>query len=493
MTHVIESCDVPDEEWFAGTPDEGYNAPAADLTDEPELPASFTDAHVAEALAEHLRGQYLYVAAWGRWLKWDGRRWAHDNTEAVYEDARRWVIDLAQVMVRVGASADDIKRAATYRNRNKIDAALTLARRIDGIAAAPEDFDRDPDVLNVGNGVVDLRTGELHPHDPAQRITKLAPADLVPNAYHPDVATLLEVVERATLPWLQRLMGYAATGHTSEDVAPVLADDGSNGKTTFLEAHSATLGDYAAPVSPQLAMRAAHEPHPTIKADLLGRRLVWISETEEGGALRIEQVKALTGGDQISARYMYGNLFTFEPSHLLVIATNHRPTVNSTERAIWRRLRLVPFPFTYKPEAEAGPGDRVQDRGLRHRLNTGRAQREALLAWIVRGAGDWYREGLGTCAPVEEATRAWRQREDVLARFIGECLELDPDASTRGRELYATYRDWCAQEGRQAKNNKNFAADFLAHEVVTAAAVTKVNRQNVAVYQGVKVHVDPAF
>jgi putative DNA primase/helicase len=457
------------------------------------IPASWTDAHVAEVLADHLQGRWLYVAAWGRWLRWDGTRWAHDDTEAVHEEARSWVIELVATVAAIGASADDVKRAATYRNRSKLESAMTMARRVQGIAASPSEFDLDPDLLNVANGVLDLRTGNLLEHDPARRITKLAPVEYDIDAQHRDVDELLEVVDADVRPWLQRVFGYAATGHTSEDLALVLDGTGANGKTTLLEAVGSVLGDYAGAVAPQLVMKTSHDQHPTVKADLRGKRLVWISETEEGGALRVEQVKALTGGDQISARFMYGDLFTFAPSHLLVIATNHRPSVNTTEHAAWRRLRLVPFPHTYKPEHEAGPGDRVQDRGLRHRLATGRAQREALLAWIVRGAFDWNQSGLGACGTVDAATAAWKLREDVLGRFIAEVIEFDPHSEVKGKELYLAYKDWCTQEGRPAKSNKNFAADFTEHQVVIGAGIEKVTRHQVAHYRGLKVRFDAAF
>lgn len=496
--HMVDGYDdVPDEVWFAGEPPGDEPRPVDARVDlvrradvgpvGPTIPTSFSDAHVAEALADHLRGRWLYVAAWGRWLTWDGTRWAHDRTEGVHEEARQWVIDLVATVAGVGASSDDVKRAASYRNRAKLDAALTMARRVDGIAAGPDEFDVNPDLLNVANGVVDLRTGELSVHDPALRLTRLAPVDYVPGAHCADVGELLRVVDREVVDWLSRLVGYAATGHTSEDVVAVLDGSGANGKSTLLEALGAVLGDYAGAVSPQLVMRTSHEPHPTIKADLMGRRLVWVSETEEGGSFRMEQVKALTGGDQISARFMRGDFFTFAPTHTLVIATNHRPAVNSTEHAAWRRLRLVPFPHTYKPAHEAGPGDRVQDPGLRRRLVTGKAQREALLAWIVAGAVEWYRTGLGACPAIDAAGRQWRQAEDVVLRFITECLTFEAGGFTRGRDLYVTYVGWCAAEGRKAKSNKNFAAEFLDHEAVRAAGVTKVMPQRQAHYRGVSV------
>lgn len=482
---------VPDAVLFEGVPHREHWTEAEPLN--PIIPASFSDADVAEALADHLRREWLYVALWGRWLRWTGTRWAKDETEQVHEVARRWVIELVATVARVGASAEDVKRAARYRDRAKLDAALTMARRIEGIAASPSEFDRDPDLLNVANGVVDLRTGALLSHAPGLRMTKLAPADYIPGSAHRDVTELLRCVDPVVLPWLRTFVGYAATGHTAEDVVIVFDGSGANGKTTLLEGIGAALGDYAGAVSPQLVMRTTHEPHPTIKADLLGKRLVSISETEEGGAFRMEQVKALTGGDQISARFMRGDFFTFAPTHTLIIATNHRPAVNSTEHAAWRRLRLVPFPYTYKPASQAEPGDRVQDKRLRRRLTNGPAQRQALLSWIVDGAIDWYAQGLGTNPVTEQAGKDWRRAEDVILRFIDECIDFTPGTMTRGRDLYNSYTDWCKHEGRSPKSNKNFSSEFLSHETVKAAEIVRVSPQGVAHYKGISTRAQSEF
>jgi len=451
-----------------------------------EFPAAIDDAHMAVAFGTHLNGDFLYVAAWRRWLRWDGRRWADDDTEAIHERCRQWVIALSSAMIAAGVNDDTIRRVVSYRSRAKLDAVVTLTRRLAGIAATVDEFDRDPDILNVANGIVDLRTGELRPHDRGARCRKLADTDYNPDARHPDVDAVLAVVDDDVRPWLQRLFGYAATGHVTEDVIAVFDGDGSNGKSTLLGAVGRTLGDYAGAAPARLIMRTHNDEHPTIKADLLGRRLVWISETEEGGSLRMEQLKALTGGDRIKARFMRADYFEFTPTHTLIVATNHRPNVNASEYAAWRRLRLVPFPHTYKSPGEAGDGDRVKDARLRVRL-THSAQRSAMLAWIVAGAVEWYRDGLGESATVTAATEAWRRSEDVIVRFVQECLILGEGGTVRGQDLFNAYKDWCAQEGRPAKSNKNFAEAFITHEMVKSAGVERVRPQNQVHYKGVKI------
>lgn len=450
-------------------------------------PESWEDAHVAGAFAEDISDRWLYVADWKRWLVWDGKRWARDGSGFIHEVARQWVLDMGSHLWSVGASAADISGCTRLKSRNRLVAIVEMARHIEVIAATPDEFDRDPDVLCVGNGVVDLRTGTLRPHDPADRITRLAPVDFDPEARHVDFDAALAVVDPEVLPWLQRAFGYAATGHTSDDKVPVLDGGGRNGKSTILEAVAATLGDYAAPVAAQLIMRTKHDHHPTLKADLMGRRLVWVSETEEGGALRMEQVKALTGGDRIKARYMYGNFFDFEPSHTLFVATNHRPLVNSTEVATWSRLRLVPFPYTYSADPDEGdPYARKIDTQLRHRLKLGKAQRQAALAWLVEGARRWHELPLveDESRKVTAATDMWRASEDVIYRFIEERVTFDPTVSVAGGALFKAYQEWCSEEGRPPKSNKNFATEFFDHEEVKAHGVEKRTARGRAMYAG---------
>jgi putative DNA primase/helicase len=451
----------------------------------PTFPLEWNDALVAQAFADHIRDQFLWVSAWG-WLRWDGRRWAPDDREAIFEEARQWVVDLGVAAMRLpGDTSDLLKSVVRYKHKGKIEGFVTVARRLEGVAATPDEFDCHPHLLNVDNGVVDLRSGELRAHDPALRLTKIAGGCYDSAARHDDVDHMFDAVEPGVRPWLQRFFGYASTGLVDEDVVVILDGGGSNGKTTLLEAVSGALGDYAKPASARLIMKSSHEEHPTLEADLFGRRLVTIEETEEGGAIRSERLKMLSGGSTITARRMRRDYFSFSPTHTLVVATNHRPSVNSTEHALWRRLRLVPFPYTYVDADNASPGERIKDRALRQRLISGGDQRRAVLAWLIAGAVGWYRDGLGSCASVDQATDRWRLEEDVIARFCIDRLVPDDGARIRGSDLYTEYRMFCDAEGRSARSNKNFVAAFLGHEWIKDS-VRRTNPQNRAAYRGVR-------
>jgi putative DNA primase/helicase len=373
-------------------------------------------------------------------------------------------------MFRDDASGRDLAACARYRDMRTLARMVTAARRLDGVVATPDEFDQHPDLLVCRNGVVDLRTGDLGHHEPGLRLTKLTDVDYHPDITHPDVDAVLEVVTDDVRDWLHVLFGYAATGLVNEDVMPVFDGTGSNGKTTLLGAVTAALDEYACPAPARLLMKGSHDEHPTLIADLYGRRFVTIEETAEGGSLAVERMKAITGGSTIKARFMRCDYFAFESTHQLVVATNHRPAVNSTEHATWRRLRLVPFPHRFVKPEHARPGDRTVDKRLRERLHD-QPQRQAMLAWIVAGAVRWYTNGLHDCAEIDAATEAWRNAEDVIYRFVTDRCEIGLGTSTKSTDLHRAYVNWCEAEKRAAGSNKELTKRLQDHDLVTEGGV----------------------
>jgi P4 family phage/plasmid primase-like protien len=447
----------------------------------------WADNLLGQELADKLRLEWRYVTAWKQWVHWDGRRWAVDETEAVHEVARLWMLELgAQVLAKATTHRDPlVARALQYRGAPAMEKLVRVARRI--LAVEPTVFDVDAHLLNVHNGVVDLRTGQLGPHDPALMMTRLAGANYDPTAAHADVTSVFGCLNPGDVASMRMLLGVAATGHTGGDHLPVFDGAGGNGKTTLLLAACAALGDYAGPVPPELVMKSTREDHPTIKTALQGLRLAYVEETEEDGGLRLERVKALTGGAPITGRKIGGNYYTFPPSHTLVLATNHRPNVNSAEYAAWRRLHLIPFPHRYS----ANPEDQPIDSGLRDRMRLGREQRQAVLAVLVAGARAAYAAG-GPDSPVVHwsagigaATEAWRADEDVIWRFAGSELIFDPDARVTLKDLFSHYKWWCEAGNRLAGTDKTFARRFEAHDIFRQ--VRRTTPKGSVVYVGVKV------
>ncbi len=391
---------------------------------------------------------------WGKWLIWDGRRWAVDRTGA----AERLAKETARsILVEASREPDKdrmrelAKFAVASQSIARLTSMLRGAQSEPEIAILPEVLDVDPWLLNVENGTIDLRTGELRPHCQSDYLTKLAPVE-----YHPDAEYLtwrdilwrifaerIELIE-----CLQRWAGYALTALATESVLPIWYGVGANGKSTVANALLELMGtDYSMKAPPDLLMAKRGESHPTERSDLFGKRLVVCNETDEGRRLAESLVKDLTGGDRIRARRMREDFWEFRPTHKLVICTNHRPEVRGSDHAIWRRLRLVPFTVVIP--------DHEQDKRLGEKL---RDELPGILAWAVRGCLWWQREGLAWPADVTRATEEYRADQDVIAAFIADCCIVDERMRVKATPLFDAYKAWCEQTGEAVVSQRRFGA-----------------------------------
>ncbi len=298
---------------------------------------------------------------------------------------------------------------------------------------------------------MDLRTGALRPHNPADRLTKLCPVAYRPDADAPRWRRfLIELFlgDSELMGFVQRAIGYSATGDVREDVLFIPYGTGSNGKSTFLGTIRAILGDYAQSVTPDLLLgrRERGDSHPAVLADLCRARFCMAQETGEGCRLDEARVKALTGQDPIKARRLHAQYFEFAPTHKIWLSTNHLPTIRDTTEAMWRRLRVIPFRAFFPPDR--------QDRELGIKLL---AEAEGILAWIVEGARRWLAEVLGTARAVAEATGAYRSEMDVLQEWLEERCIPDPGAVTPFAQLYQDFCRWCERRREPALSQRGFA------------------------------------
>lgn len=384
-----------------------------------------------------------YCPGRGTWLTWTGHRWANDDRELVREHARAISRRLPQ-----GDGWDKYRKSAL--SAQGVSGVLRLAQSDPRVVAPAGDLDAYPYELNTPAGVINLRTGELTPPDPTKlhtRSTVVAP-DF--DATTPMWARFLADTfagDPAMTTYVQRLLGLSIVGVVLEQIFPFAHGAGANGKTTLLSVvqHIIGMGDdgYAmsAPATMLLATRS--EGHPTELARLSGARLVVTSELEDNQRFAEAKIKNLTGKDTISGRFMRQDWFDFTPTHTLWLLANHQPEVRAGGPAFWRRVRLLPFMHTVPPE------QRVPD--LEDKL----IEREgpAILAWLVRGAVDYFRDGLAEPAAVKAATEAYQRDQDTVARFVEDrCITGDPNAQqnkVRSGDLRKAYETWCALEGEE--------------------------------------------
>lgn len=414
-----------------------------------------TDLGNAERFAAMWSNRLRYCHPIGKWLTWDGRRWKHDNEGL----PKRLAGETARAMLRAAAASADAKAYAEWalesEESRRISAMVELGRCQSTLVVKPDQLDADPWTLNVRNGTIDLRTGGLGPHRREDYMTKIATVDYDPEADCPLFRAVLNRIfggHEALIRWVRRFLGYALTGDSSEQILPVFFGAGANGKSVLLDTLAGLMGDYATDAPPYLLTEGKHSEHPTEIADLMGRRLVVASETEDGAAFRMQLVKRLTGDTTLKGRYMHQDYFSFPRTHKLVLVSNNRPRVREDSEAVWRRLRLVPFDVVIPP-AERDP----------RLLAKLRAERPGILAWLVTGCLEWQREGLGESEEVTRATGAYRAAEDQIGRFIDDCCDVDENTPRDSSAFFApwgtlvaAYAAWAERVGESALGGRRF-------------------------------------
>jgi putative DNA primase/helicase len=334
------------------------------------VPPEFSDDALAAEFTRRYGDVYLYVAPWGRWMKYDGTRYVEDRTTNVYALARAVCRDAAIM-------AKDERLARKIASAQTVAAVEKLARSDPRHAALPEQFDIDDLVMNTPTGSVDLRTGDLRQHSKEDRLTKRTA--VAPNA-DGDLTAWLRFLSDVTCEngeveaYLQRLAGYCLTGDVRDHILAFFYGCGSNGKSTLLDLLIWLLGDYAKQVPAETLTEARGERHPTDVANLLGVRLAVSSELEEGEHWAEARIKSLTGDATLSGRYMRQDFFEFRRTHKHVVAGNHRPAIRVVDPAIRRRVHLIPFEARFD-------GDGA-DRDMPAKL---RAEGAAILAWAIQG------------------------------------------------------------------------------------------------------------
>lgn len=406
----------------------------------------------AERLVARHGKDIRYCHEWNKWLIWTGTHWQIDLTGEVERRAKETIRAIYSEAAEI---EDEEKRAALAKHAAKsetnraISAMVELAKSEPGIPVLSDQLDSDIWLLNCKNGTLDLRTGELRPHNRKDYITRIIPAEYNPYADFEEWAKFLHRImndNAELISFLQRAVGYSLTGSTREQCLFMLYGCGANGKTTFLEAISDVLAGYAqrTPTDTLLAKDTSGISNDI--ARLKGARFVVASEVEEGKRMAESLVKQMTGGEKMTARFMRAEYFEFMPHFKLWVGTNHKPVIRGTDQAIWRRIKLIPFNVTIPPEE--------RDKNL---LNKLRREMPGILNWAVMGCMDWQKNGLGEPEEVIKATNDYRSEMDVLTRFVSDCCTTATQRGTKSSELYKKYAEWSKDNGEFALSQTKFS------------------------------------
>ena len=421
----------------------------------------------AELLAARWAGRIAYDHAEQGWHTWTGHCWQRDERKQVDALPGTKLAALYLASAADAAKSDDRKqadalseRARLLWRRNRIANILHLAARQDALSLSGREWDAQPWLLAVKNGVIDLHTGDLRPGQPGDHLRTRAPTEWGGlDAPAPRWERFLSEVfdgDDDLIAFVQRLLGYAITGLSTEHVLPILWGKGRNGKDTLLKALSHALGPgFADAVPEEVFIDAGRanggnaQPH---VYKLRGLRLAWASETEEGARLKAGQVKLISGGGVLTARPLYGAPVSWEATHTVLLITNHRPHVSADDYAMWKRIVLIPFALSFVDEPKDA-NERQRDLNLDAKL---KAEAPGILAWLVRGCLAWQSEGLRPPECVKTATESYRSDEDTLGQWLAECCIVGDNYTCRAQAAYRSYDAWCTEMHLRALTGTSF-------------------------------------
>lgn len=424
--------------------------------EEPKKLYDMTDTGNAHRLFDRFGNIIRYSYNRKKWYFWDGKVWRLDDSgevkklaDAIVEDIKKEAFQEQDEKTQMDMLKWANKTASSKGKENMIKEC----QHLDGIPASPDSFDAYTDYLNCQNGIVNLRNGELIPHDSNFMMSKICMCDYDASGKKPKrwLEFLGEITNgnKELQKYIQKCIGYSLSGSTREQCAYFLYGMGNNGKSTFLDTIADMLGGYSANTQPETVMmkKFGESGANSDIARLKSARFVTSEEPTEGVRLNEGLLKQLTGGSKITCRFLYADEFEYTPEFKIWIATNHKPIVRGTDFGIWRRIKLIPFEVSI-------PKEKV-DKNLKYKL---RKEFPQILAWAVQGCIAWQKEGIEEPQVVKDAVKEYKVEMDLLASFVEQCLEIDYsyDGKLRTTELFRAYSRWAKDNNEFEMSSKKF-------------------------------------
>jgi putative DNA primase/helicase len=411
-----------------------------------------TDSTNAERLLKEHKRDIRFITVWKKWLVWNGTNWETDDGGAlIHEKGLITVRNIYKEMLKEGNYRKQMEIENFGRISESIrrrEAMIKTAQYIQEINITADELDSNPWLLNVRNGTVDVLTGEFREHRREDMITKIANVEYDPKADCPLWKKFISEImnyKPELITFLQTATGWSLSGDISEQVMFILFGTGANGKSTFLNTIMYLLGDYATSTFTETFMKKSGDGNTNDVARLRGTRFVATTEVDEGRQLSEPLIKKITGNDQMTARFLYGEFFNFMPTFKIFMATNHKPVIKGTDHGIWRRIKLIPF-------MKMIPEDK-QDKFLEYKL---REEASGILNWLLEGAAVWKKERLQTPNIVSSATDEYRVEMDVIGNFISERCVQKKELKINIRILYKAYSEWCGENNEHPVSERFF-------------------------------------
>lgn len=417
-----------------------------EVEDEPTKPTrkfKLTDLGNAERIAYEYGHIIRYIPSVG-WYIWNGKYWEYDEKGKLHRL-------VAKVVRKLGESDDEIEQKwARHCEKHGVrESAIKDLRVL--VPAGREVFDRHKYLLNVANGVVNLKTGELQQHDRELKLTKITNVEFVEGAQCPTWLSFLDQIllgDKDLIEYMQRLIGYSLTGDISEQIMCFLVGGGSNGKSTFINTIKDLMGEYGKQANSDTFIKKKESGANNDIARLVGSRFVSAIESEEGEKLSESFVKQITGGEPVLARFLRQEFFEFVPEFKVFFTTNHKPIIGGLDEGIWRRVKLIPFDLNLPAH--------LRDKKLPEKLSL---EMSGILNWAIEGCLKWQKDGLKEPAVVTKATGLYKQDMDILDPFLIECCYTDKEneqVKIEAKDLYNAYNNFCFRTGERTLGNRSF-------------------------------------
>ena len=391
-----------------------------------------------------------YCITWDKFLVWNGTNWEIDARGFVQERIPIFIHQMYRIMRFINdriLKSDFEKHLIKSESFRRIQAIVGLLKMQPSIKVIEKELDTDIYLFNVEGLTLNLKTGKAREPNIKNLITKKSRFIYEKDAECPTWNLFLMQIFNKDLQlirFIQKAMGYALSGDVSEQCLFILWGTGANCKSTFLNVMLELFGDYALSTGIETFMKKNSEQSNDI-ARLKGMRLVTTSEIEQGRQISESLIKMVTGEDALTARFLYGEYFSFKPTFKIFMATNHKPKIRGADNGIWRRIKMIPFTVTIPPEQ--------RDKNLTEKLI---AENSGILNWLLKGYAMWKKEGLEEPAAVREANEEYRMDMDSVGTFVTDCLELDASLQWRlpTNLLYQTYIKWCSKNNERVMSQK---------------------------------------
>ena len=390
-----------------------------------------------------------------QWLVWNGKIWETDNTAEITSRAKKTVLSIYRELYNIDNDSERrrlMKHAIASESTAKLNAMIESTKSEPGIPILPDILDKNIWSLPVKNGTLNLKTGNLESYNRDDYFTKIAHVEYDPEAKAPLWDKFLEDIlpDKDVRDFLKRAVGYSLTGSTVETCMFILHGDGSNGKSTFIDVIEELLGDFAinTPIESLLTKKYDSGANNDI-ARMAGERFVSAMEADDGKKLAESLIKQVTGGDTVSARFLYQEMFQFKPQFKLFMGTNHKPVITGTDHAIWRRIKLIPFETTITK-----PDKVLKDKLLK--------ELPGILNWAIEGCLEWQIEmDLGEPSAVQVSTNLYRLESDVLGMFLETIFDIGVETDfIDNKKIYYLYEAWCEIDKETPLKSPSFTKEM---------------------------------